>query len=232
MRAVTLLALLTGCIRSFGQSEGYDKQSNVNSIGGMSGNTVRPVKAEHTGVKGEAFLVKEFRPAKVVMENASVFENILANIDLVENELLVKKSKTGIPMQVNKNEVKECHIHIDFDTTLVVRKIDLPKKSSQYCWVLYQNDSASILVHNRKQLIKASYSGAYNQGKNYDKLVDEVDYYLCSGNRYCKSFQPKKKPIYQLFPGQKEKIDSYIRKSSPDFRDQQQLGMFFRYMLN
>jgi hypothetical protein len=231
MRVMILLILLSGYIRSSGQSEGYDKQTNVNSVGGMSGNTVRPVKAEYLGVKGEAFLTKEFRLGKIVMENNSVFENILVNIDLVENELLVKKSKMDIPMQLKKNEVKECHIHIDLDTILVVRKINLPKKTNQYCQILYQNDSASVLVHNQKQLIKASYSGAYNQGKNYDQLIDEIDYYLYSNNHF-QNFQLKKKSIYQLFPDQKEKLDSYIRKKNPDFKDQQQLAMFFRYMLN
>lgn len=222
--------LLFATASTFGQQvNDFDKQTKVNAFGSESSNTIRQIKAEYEGVKGNPYLVKDFRPGKLKLLNNKEIKNTLINVDLITNNVLVKQSKTDSSYWVNKKELIECEIQIDFDTIVIVRKIDLPKKESQMCVVLYEDKNWVILIHPTKQILKADYSGAYNQGKNYDEIVDSYDYYY-SRNDSIGSFQLKKKSIAELFPKDKQKLNTYLNKKPVNLKDWHQLKALFVHM--
>lgn len=230
MRTITLVIChyLAVCL-AFAQTNDFDKQVNVNAIGTVSSNTVRPVTMQYQGVKGDPYLVSEFRPGKLTLENKMEYKNILINVDLVSNELLVRQSKIDAPLLINRKDVFEAAIQLDFDTTVLVRKFDLPKKPAQYCIVLFEGAEFSVIIHSYKQLLKADYSGAYNQGKNYDEIIGEYNYYLVKAG-LVEPFQLKKKSISALFPSEREKFDLYTKKTIVDFKDWGAVKALFAHM--
>jgi len=225
------LSFITGfCL---GQSNDPSQQTNINALGGLGSNIVRLMGRQYTGMKGDPYLIKEFRPGKIVLENSSEYANLLINLDLITNELQVKKSQADVPFLVLKNQVKQFIINIDFDTILLVRKIDLLKKKNRFCWVSFQNEKASVLVDNVKQINKADNSGAYSLGRDYDEIVDEREYYFLAFNsKEPKSFTLKKKSIAELFPNERDKFNSFFNSNLIDLKDQEQLYRLFKFMLN
>lgn len=216
-------------VASLAQTNDFDKQVNVNAIGTVSSNTVRPVTMQYQGVKGDPYLVNEFRPGKLTLENKMEYKNILINVDLVSNELLVRQSKIDAPLMINRKDVYEAAIQLDFDTTVLVRKFDLPKKPAQYCIVLFECAEFSVIIHSYKQLLKADYSGAYNQGKNYDEIIGEYNYYFVKSGGI-EPFQLKKKSILALFPQKEEKFNQYTKGVVVDYKNWGMLKALFSHM--
>lgn len=213
------------------QSNDYDKQVNVNAIGTVSSNTVRPVTMQYQGVKGDPFLFPNFRPGSVLLNGNKRYQDILLNVDLIGNDVQFKQRKTDPAMVINTQELIECTIQLDFDSAVTVRKFDLPKQENQLCVVLFERNENFVLIHQSKEIIKADYSGAYNQGKNYDEIVDKTQLYYVNGNEV-QPFQTKRKSILSLFPEDQNKLESYLKSRPFDFKNYSHLKALFTYLAN
>ena len=226
-----LLALFPGF--AVGQDlSGNDKQNNLNSLGGEVANTVRPMRKKYEGMSGNPYMLTDYRPGKLTIEESKSFDGILINVDLLLNEFLVKKVKTEQPRVVDLKKFNSAEIQIDFDSSLIVKKIDLGKHGITFGWQLATGKKGEVLVRIVKRIKHADYSGAYSRGTTVDEIYDEFEYYFISSNNPApQQFSMKRKQIVKVFPAEAELINNYLAKNNVDFSNYSDLRPFFSTLL-
>ena len=230
-KLIFLFAFKLIVIAGSSQQIGQDKQNNVSAVGGALGNTVRQEKKHYEGIQGSPLLLKKFSPGKILLEDGNEYSGVVINIDLLTHEFLAMRTQSDLILVIDTKKIKRCVAQINVDSALLIDKVILPKTGTTFCWILSEGSKGRLLVHTRKIVKKADFSGAYSRGSTVDEIYEENDFYFQAPAAPMQSLTIRKKSILTMFPEDKDRIDTYFDEKDPNLKDLGHVKLLFNFLL-
>jgi len=218
---------------SQGFGTGLENQTNINQLSTATGPTsvVRQFYERYAGVKGTPYLWESFRAGEVIAEDGKKYQATYLNYNAYRGELIFKKAPTEPQMILSKKFVKSFRVDStsssDFNRFKNLTFAN-PGESGFYS-MLYQG-KLQLVCRLSKTLVKADYQGAYSAGREYDKFVENIEYYFVSPKNELTSFKLTTGAIANCFPNHAEEIKSFIKKSSLKPKNLPDLIKVFQYI--
>lgn len=218
---------------SQGFGNGLENQTNINQLATGTGPTsvVRQFDERYAGVKGTPYLWETFRAGEVISEDGRKYQATYLNYNAYRGELIFKKAPTEPEMILSKKFVKSFRVdstsNSDFNRfkNLTFDKSD----DSGFYSVLFEGKLKAV-CRLSKTLVKADYQGAYSAGREYDKFVDNIQYFFVSANNELTSFKITPQAIANCFPNHSDAIKTFIKKGKLNPKKISDLSEICRYI--
>ena len=180
------------------------------SIMGVSGHNI----------EGKRLLLTHWvRGTVLTTNNASFGPNYLYNLDLLNNELLLKPLDANTVLVVDKSQTKSFALDSEGPTLYFEKQTNFEKKSeAAYYQVIGRGKKYTLYKENKVKFKKADpYDrNQYVSGNIYDEYVPEDYYYALMPDQSVQSFKLNKKNLFKAFPAEQSKIESYLSAHSDD----------------
>lgn len=194
---------------------GLDAERNLAELGnGKNATMVRTYDNRYEGMKGTPYFNAEWGKATLTA-GKNLFHNVEVKYNAYDNHILFRNA-SGQEFILDPSKV-DSFVLRDSKTKQEYRFKKLeelasqnPKLAQRFVLALYDGKGMQFVMVPQKNLVKASYKGAYNTGNKYDELQDEQSYYLLSSPSSVSKVKLNKKGLLKALPDHQGKVESYI----------------------
>lgn len=219
MRGIFFLVFFISLITRAQSPVGNDAQIDLALMDHGTG-MFRSFDNRYKGLEGFPTLFKHYQSGKIKMSTGKVFMVDSVNLDIVSNELLVKRN--NIETIVNKKMVDEFEI----GNSKYVRLEDQIGEISFYVFLL--NGKYKLLRRDIKNLVEPSNNGAYSNGSLSARFDESRRYYILFDGGLIEV--RSKKQVAMLLPEHTKKVDQYMRESNFTIKKEENLLNLIRYI--
>jgi hypothetical protein len=174
----------------------------------------------YEGVRGTPMYSDSLLPSLLLIKGQSSYVRLVADIDLINNDIVYRQSSTGklfvIPIEfVEEFIITKNGTDIVFRTTSG-KVFDKEMKETRFIQVL--NESPVQLVKMPiKSFVQANYKGAYSADRRYDEYLATEKYFLSGPDNVFHQIQLSKRSVIKIYPDKKKVIDTQPgEKEFPD----------------
>jgi hypothetical protein len=213
-----------GMTTTHAQMTPSESQMNLQAVTG--GNIFRTFDNRYRGVKGGVMLTETFLPGKVFMAQGQRFALDKMSYDAFNDELVVLRDNQE--MAVTTTKVTGFVLNNGADTLHFDRVL---RPDGKMGFFQRLNASGVIRLYKRsyKILREPDNKGAYNAGKDYAEFIPESKYFIQEKDQTFKEFKTKKS-FLQLFPENKNALESFIKQEKIDFKRDEDLVRLIDYL--
>jgi hypothetical protein len=207
----------------------YDSQVNFYSaIGTDRTNVIREFDSRYKGVKGTPFFKPSWNLAKITFISGAEIENVPVKINVIDNELMVKRS-TGDSVILESKVVSKVLLYDNQtgEEYLFYKGSDFPDFSQAFYLILYEGKSGFFARH-KKDRLEADYQGGYNAGRRSDELIDMVDYYIRKKDMSYNKVKLNKKSILSAIGD--DAVKDYLKKNKINLNSTQEVVEVLKYI--
>jgi len=189
------------------QLDGFDGFSNLKSANSYM---FRSFDNRYEGVQGYPTVLENFVSGSVITKNGVEYKNVQINFDAYQNELIALDTRLKKPVIVNAKEIDSFILVSPVDKSLIsFKKITVDNKVF-YAQVICDGTN-KLYKQPIKKLVKANYSGAYNQsGNRFDEFVETFEFYLQADNNEPIKLGNSKKSISKAIPSLENEITKWM----------------------
>jgi hypothetical protein len=179
----------------------------------------------YTNVTGSPYLNDTWNKGSIITESGKTFVDIQLKYNIVEDVIYFNSDKNEPKLFVEP--VKS----FEFDNDGIRKNFsngfpDVDNFNySTYYQILYKGAKASLLYKNSKYITEAK---AYGSATIEKKFTDNSSYYILR-NGSMEKFKPSKKEILALFNDKSNEVNSYLKKSDIDFKNNADLAKVFDF---
>jgi len=203
---------------------GFDANAN---LANATSSGFRSFDNRYAGVKGGSMVFEDFVYGNVNMTNGERAEGQELNYDVITKELIVRSRIYKRVLAVRRDLVNYFELIDSKGDTLVFKKIT----DKGYHHAIYEGQNVKMYMQYTKQLVKASYGGAYNaNAKNYDEFVEVNSFMISSNGEPIEEIKPVRKALEKKFPEKKEAIQVYFKEHKPDLKNFKEMKAFIAYL--
>jgi hypothetical protein len=212
----------------------YANQQNIETLGGGDINgMVMTLNKEYEGVRGTPFLSDQWARGAVSFRDGKTHENLPLKLDLYANEVLYKRP-AGDSVFLNTRNIRQLTI-IDDATGASLLFKNQPfssdaqfKPKSDFYQVIYEGKSGFYLKR-RKSILKANYTGAYNEGRAYDEFVNESIYYLRKPDNSLEKIKLNKSSVLSALKDKQSQVKSFVSKEKLALKEEADVVKVLEY---
>jgi hypothetical protein len=180
----------------------------------------------YEGMKGHSTVFADFVYGNVNMKNGERAEGQELNYDAITNQLIVRSRLYKKVLAVRYDLVESFELITAERDTLLFKKVSGPG----FCQKVYEGKT-SVYLRHVKNVVKATIGGAYNaNARAYDELVDANVYLVAIEGKPLEEIKLTRKGIEAKFPEKKEMIKTYLKENKPDFKNNNEVVLFFKYL--
>jgi hypothetical protein len=220
---IVFLCAITSAWAQDAAPSGFDANAN---LANMSSSMFRSFDNRFEGMKGHPTVFPDFVYGNVNMKSGERAEGQELNYDAITNQLIVRSRLYKKVLSVRYDLVESFElITAERDTLHFVKATE-----NGFVQSIYEGKTKVYLKYV-KNIIKANYGGAYNaNARTYDELVDANIYLASIDGAPLDEIKLTRKGLESKFPAKKEAIKSYLKEKKPDFKDNDEIAQFFRYL--
>ena len=203
---------------------GFDANAN---LANATTSGFRSFDNRYAGVKGGSAVFEDFVYGNVNMADGERAVGQELNYDVITKELIVRSRVYKRILAVRRDLVKSFELIDVAGDTLVFTKAS----DKGYEQRVFEGNNIKIYYHRTKQLIKASFGGAYNSSaKNYDEFVEENTFLISANGEPLEEIKPSRKAFERKFPAKKAAIAEYYKNNKVDLKKTKEMAAFVAYL--
>lgn len=207
-----------------GQSpKGSDAQTDLVLIQNGMG-MFRSFDNRYKGIDGFPTLFQSYQKGKIKMSAGQIIEIDSINLDIVGNELLVKRN--NVETVVNKSMVEEFEVWIQTSWVKFIKKRDMSGRITFFA-VLLEGKYNLVRLDN-KSLIEPTSTGAYSNGALAPRFDESKKYYLIFNGNLIEI--RNRKQFLSLFSDHSEVIDNFIKSEDLTIKSENDLIALVSYI--
>lgn len=193
---------------------GNAAQENLKAL--VNGNQAVSFDNRYEGVRGTPYLLTAWVPGTIQLSSKVPLPETKLKYDANQRLLLMLRApKDSIYLDMNRIEGFTLLDPTKPDGRTFQRVYDAPDPAlrQEYFEVLAPG-TYSLLKLQRKNLQKASYSGAYSADRRYDQLEDQIDYFIHVADGRLQPIKLTAKALQAALPEHAPQIQAELKKRS------------------
>jgi hypothetical protein len=219
MRKLFLLCFFISEVACSQSPIGNDAQADLVLMQNGTG-MFRSFDNRYKGIEGFPTLFQKYQTGRIKMVSGKIFAVDSMNLDIVSNELLVKRNNIGTI--VDKNMVDEFEI----GDTKYLNVEDITGENNFYALLL--DGKYRLLKRDIKFFMEPSNKGAYSNGALSARFEESKKYYVIfDGN--LNEIRNKKQFVGQ-FSSEAKIIEDYMRKGGLSVKTEKDLLEIFKFI--
>lgn len=205
--------------------DGLEPQNNIESI--RTGNSAfRSFDHRDKELRGTLNVFEIYLPGKVKMNSGQMLTFDQMNYDGYYDAVIV--SSKGQDQVVTTSMVESFYV-IEKSDTIFFEAHLRPDDEIGFYQRLSKGKHVSLYKKHVRKLEGPTYTGAYSSGKPYSELVPVFQYFVKEEKFRPKEFK-NKKMFLEMFPTEREKLNSFIKVNRVDFKRDEHLIALVRYL--
>jgi hypothetical protein len=171
------------------------------------GNVMFTFNERYDGIEGSRFFFDdEYHTGELWLTNNRHYTNQYKyKFDQLAGTVQVQQAN-GKEILITIEEILTFQMFID-DKSVTFFKTQLPNaESPSIVQVVYRSSNMTFFRDIKKKLVREKESSAYSDGKVYDKIINDYQYYLSKKDALAVQVKPNKKGFIKVLPDKEKEI--------------------------
>jgi hypothetical protein len=203
--------------------QGLEAQRNLNVVGagGIQG-LVQNFDGRYQGVVGSPHLLENWTQGDFVIEGKQYTQAKL-KYNVFSDELVFLRPPQNDSVILSRLKVEAFTLNDGLKTRQFKRiEIKEPPIQAKYYEVMNEGKT-QWLIHWRKTILKANYTGAYNAGRTADEFIIKDDQFILKADGTLHELKKNKKTILKILSDKQAEIEKYLKEQKINLNEQADL---------